>query len=77
MAKARSVIRAIADGSLDPYEGYRQVYGIYLGTSGAAEGLKPLFRLPGIEPDGFIHVNEEFRQRVISAAVNWLAQNSE
>jgi len=39
------------------------------------EELKPLFRLAGIEPDGFIHVNDEFRRTVISAALDWLGKN--
>jgi hypothetical protein len=77
LAKARAVIRTIADGSLDPYEGYRQVYGIYLDTSGAAEELNPLFRLPGIVPDGSVRVDDEFRRTVISAAAHWLEQNCE
>ena len=75
MEKARGVLRKIADGSRDPYEGYREVYGVYLGTSGLAEELKPLFRLPGIEPDGTIHVNKDFRRTVIASAMDWLRQN--
>jgi len=70
------VLQAIADGSRDPYEGYREVYGIYLDTSGAVQELKPLFRLPEICPDGCIHVNDEFRRTIVSAAVDWLQSNS-
>jgi hypothetical protein len=40
-----------------------------------AEKLKPLFRLPGIEPDGTIDVNEHFRRIVIASAMDWLRQN--
>ena len=70
--QARRVLHEIANGSLDPYEGYRRVYGIYVGTSGLAEELKPFFRLPGIEPDGFLHVNEDFRIRIRRLAGEWL-----
>ncbi len=45
----------------DPFEGYRQLYRIYDGTSGLLDELKPFFRLPGIEPDGNLHVNDQFR----------------
>jgi hypothetical protein len=76
LENARAVIQTIAEGSRDPYEGYREVYGIYVGTSGMVEELKPLFRLPGIEPDGSILVDDEFRRTVISAAVIWLGENS-
>ena len=73
--KARLILGAIADGRRDPYEGYREVYGIYLDSSGAVEELKPLFRLPDIYPDGPIHVDDEFRRTIIVAAVDWLQNN--
>jgi hypothetical protein len=73
--RARGVLQMIADGSRDPYEGYREVYGIYVGTSGLAEELKPHFRLPDIEPDGTIHLNENLRRIVIASATDWLRQN--
>ena len=72
LEKAHGVLQMIVDGGRDPYEGYREVYGIYVGTSGLAEELKPLFRLPGIEPDGTIHVDEDFRRTVIASAMDWL-----
>ena len=62
--RARRVMQEVVDGSLDAYEGYRRVYGIYLGSSGLAEELKPFFRLPGIEPDGCLHVDDEFRSEI-------------
>jgi hypothetical protein len=48
------------------------IYGIYLGTSGLAEELKPFFRLPGIEPDGCLHVDDEFRAKIRRLADEWL-----
>ena len=75
LEKARGVLQMIVDGSHDPYEGYREVHGIYVGTSGLAEKLKPLFRLPGVEPDGTLHVNENFRRIVIASVMDWLRQN--
>jgi hypothetical protein len=72
---ARGVLQAMADGIRDPYEGYRDLYGIYLGSSGAAEELKSLFQLPGISPDGFIQVDDSFRRTVVAAAVDWLREN--
>jgi len=66
--RARCILQTITDGRCDPYEGYREVYSIYLSTSGFAEELKPLFRLPGISPDGTVTVNDRFRRTVIAAA---------
>jgi hypothetical protein len=72
---ARGVVQSIADGCRDPYEGYRELYGIYINSSGAVAELQPLFRLPGIEPDGSIRVDDSFRRTVVAAAVDWLRQN--
>lgn len=70
--QARQVLQEIASGSLDAYEGYRRVYGIYLGSSGLAEELKPFFWLPGIEQDGFLRVDDEFRAMIRRLADAWL-----
>jgi hypothetical protein len=76
LENARDILEVIVDGNRDPYEGYRAVYSIYVGTSGIAEELKPLFRLPGIEPDGTIHVDDTFRRLVVTVASEWLKKNS-
>jgi len=70
--QARRVLQEVVNGSLDAYEGYRRVYGIYLSSSGLAEELKPFFRLPGIEPDGCLHVDDEFRAKIRRLADEWL-----
>ncbi len=69
---ARRVFQQVADGSLDAFEGYRQVYGIYVRSSGLADELKPFFRLPGIEPDGHLRVDDEFRATIRRLAGEWL-----
>ncbi len=69
-------MQQVSDGTLDAYEGYRRVYSIYTGTSGALHELKPLFRILGIEPDGFLHVNDEFRNTIRSVATKWLGENA-
>ena len=70
--RARVVFQDVVSGSLDAYEGYRRVYAIYASSNGLAEELKPLFRLPGIEPDGFLHVDDEFRATIRRLAGEWL-----
>ena len=45
-------------------------------SSGAVEELKPLFGLRDIYPDGPIRVDDTFRRTIISAAVDWLQNNS-
>ena len=72
LERARQILHEVVDGSLDAYEGYRSIYGIYLNTSGMVEELKPFFRLPGIEPDGFLRVDDEFRTMIRQLAGEWL-----
>lgn len=72
LERARRVLQEVVNGSIDAYEGYRRVYAIYVGTSGLAEELKPFFRLPGIEPEGFLHVDDEFRATIRRLAGEWL-----
>lgn len=75
LERAREVLRAITSGHRDPYEGYREIYGIYLDASGMVDELKPLFRLPDIHPDGPIRVDDKFRQTILAAANDWLQCN--
>jgi hypothetical protein len=75
LVRARRVLQTIVDGSRDPYEGYRELYGMYVDSSGLLKELKPLFHLPGIYPDGPIQVNDEFRRTVIAAAEDRLTGN--
>jgi hypothetical protein len=75
LGRARSILEQIVDGSLNPYDGYRLLYGLYVNSSGLLAELKPLFRL-GIEPDGFIHVDDEFNRTVREAAAEWLAERA-
>ena len=65
--RARRVLHQIVNGSLDPYESYRQV-----DSDGLAEELKRFFRLPGVERNGFLHVDDEFRAMIRRLAEQWL-----
>lgn len=70
--KARDILRDIADGNLDPYLGYRELYGMFVQRSGLHEEFRHFFRIPEVDPDGFIRVDESFRQKVRDLAKEWL-----
>ena len=72
---ARKAISEIVDGNVDPYIAYRCLYKLYCRRSGLHDDLREFFRIPGIEPDGPICVNDEFRQTVVKLATNWLSQH--
>lgn len=76
LGRARSILEQIVDGSVNPYDGYRLLYGLYVNSSGLLAELRPIFRLPGIEPDGWIHVDDEFNRTVREAAAEWLAERA-
>ena len=63
-SKARELLQAIDSGQLDAYEGYRQLYGVWCSNNAAVQELRPLFRMPGIDPDGVLSVTSEFRSEV-------------
>ena len=59
--KARTVLEQMTDGTLDCWEGYRRVYGIWLSSSGRADELRPLFQIPNIHPDGCLDINDSVK----------------
>jgi len=74
--KIQETIEAIANGSLDAYLGFRKLYGIYCGRNGVHEELKPFFRIPGVEPEGRIRVDDAFRSTVRALAVEYLSKHA-
>jgi hypothetical protein len=74
LKEARTVLEVIADDDCDLLLAYRQVYAIYIDSSGMVEELKPLFRLPGIFIDS-ISLNDQVRIAIKCAAAEWLKQN--
>jgi hypothetical protein len=58
------ILKSIEDGTIDPYEGYRSLYTLWCANNAALQELRPLFRMPGIEPDGTFSATEEFRSQV-------------
>jgi hypothetical protein len=69
---AMEALQTLAGGQVDAYMTYRRLYSLWCGNNAALQELKPLFRIPGIDPDGQIAVNSEFREQVSSVAKNIL-----
>jgi len=63
-------------GAGDVYENYRALYSLWCSHNSAVPELRPLFRIPGIEADGTLSVNDEFRRKVRSLAREILPQIS-
>ncbi len=73
--KVRKILQGIADASLDPYLGYRQLNAIYCRTSGLHDEIRHFFRVPGVEADGIIRVDDAFRQNIRALAKEWLVKH--
>ena len=74
--RAASVLQMIVDGS-DVYECYRKLYSLWCSNNAALPGLRVLFRIPGVDPDGFLSVTDSFRARIRSLAAEILPLISE
>jgi hypothetical protein len=65
---ARNLLRGIVSGEAELYVSYKQLYRIWAGHNSAVPELRPLFRMPGVEPDGVLSVNAEFEANVRNLA---------
>ena len=70
--RASTLLKSLSEGRIDTYEGYRQLYGLWCSNTTAVQELRPLFRIPGVEPDGRLNVTDEFRKQVRSLATEIL-----
>lgn len=66
--RVRKILSEIESAKLDEYIGYRELYGYWCGRNAAVPELRPLFRVPGILPDGELSVTDDFRAMVRSMA---------
>ena len=66
--RANAILESLSQGTGDVYESYRALYGLWCSNNAAIQELRPLFRIPGIEPDGAFSVTDEFKKTVRSLA---------
>jgi hypothetical protein len=65
---ARNYLEAVVTGKADAYEGYRKLWGLWCRNNAALQELRPLFRIPDVEPEGVFIVTPEFREQVMLLA---------
>jgi hypothetical protein len=66
--RANAILESLSKGTGDVYESYRALYGLWCSNNSAVQELRPLFRIPGIEPDGTLSVTDEFKKTVRALA---------
>ncbi len=70
--EAKVLLNSLSDGSDDAYEAYRKLYRLWCTRNAHVPELRPLFRIPGVEPDGALSVTTEFREEIRSVAAQLL-----
>ena len=70
---AKELLRGLTSGTADTYETYRSLCQIWQLHNSSVQELRPLFSIPGVEPDGRLSVTEDFKKQVLSSATAILA----
>jgi hypothetical protein len=70
--EAEILLESLGSGSSDAYEAYRKLYRLWCGRNAHVLELRPLFSIPGVEPDGLLSVTAAFREEIRSIAVQIL-----
>ena len=66
---AKHLMKRIVERTLDPYEGYLQICGIFQRHAHLQmPGLRAFVRIEGIDPNGSVSVTPELRDAIIQRA---------
>jgi hypothetical protein len=66
--QAAATLKALGNQNGDAYELYQKLYALWCSNSAAVLELRPLFRIPGIEPGSTFSVTIELKERIRSLA---------
>ena len=71
--RAEVILKSLTEGGIDVYEGYIELYNVWCSNNAAVPELRPLFRIPGVDPGGALSVTDDFQTEVRSLAVQILS----
>jgi len=75
MADARQSMQRIVERTLDPWEGYQQIVGVFQRHAHLQiPELRAFVRIEGIDPNGCVSVTPELRGTIIQRAEAFLAE---
>jgi len=67
--QARQILEELVAGRTDDiFVAYGRLFRLWNGNDPVLRELRPLFRIPGIDPCGSFSVTDEFRKQVLSLA---------
>jgi len=64
--KARKLLGLLINSDRDVFEAYQGLYQLWCSHNSAVQELRPLFRMPGIVPNGRLSITEAFRRQVVA-----------
>jgi hypothetical protein len=78
MTAAKQLMRRIVERTLDPWEGYRQILGIFQGQAHLQmPELRNFVRIDGIDTNGSVSVTAELRETILQRAEAFLADQND
>jgi hypothetical protein len=73
MTAAKQLMKRIVERTLDPYEGYLQICGIFQRNAHLQiPELRAFVRIDGIDPNGSVSVTPELRDAIVQRAEAFL-----
>lgn len=70
--EARQLLEDLVAAKADVFVAYGRLFALLDGNDPILRELRPLFRLPGIDPCGSFSVTDEFQNQVVSLAARIL-----
>jgi hypothetical protein len=78
LTAAKHLMQRIVERTLDPWEGYRQIVGIFQGHAHLQmPELRSFVRIDDIDPNGCVSVTPEMRHSIFRRAEAFLAEHNE
>lgn len=78
MTAAKQLMRRIVERTVDPWEGYRQILGIFQGHAHLQMSeLRAFVRINGIDPNGSVSVTPELRNAILRRAEAFIADQND
>jgi hypothetical protein len=78
MIVAKQLMKRIVERTLDPYEGYQQICGVFQGNAHLQmPDLRAFVRIDGIDPNGPVSVTPELRDAIVQRAEAFLRGTEE
>jgi hypothetical protein len=74
--QVRNLVHQIVNGTGDLYVHYMGLFAIWCGYASWHEDLRPFFRIDGVDAGASFSIDDAFKEKVRSLAMEWLKNDS-